>query len=282
MAIRHWAAAIAVAALFGAGPAHAAGPAERPDMLPDGVVAHGARDIAAVWLTGPTERYRHGALGDAIEASGLAVDMTDGRRLGFTLGPDSVFEDRVPRLYDLDGDGTDEILVVRSRQDRGAALAVLAVRDGTVRIVAETPPIGQPNRWLNPVGAADFDGDGRVEIALVRTPHIGGTLLLYRWRDGGLAEAYRAEGFSNHVLGTRELGLSAIVDADGDGVADLAVPSADRRSLRIVGFAGGRLRELAVFALPAPVADAITVEGSGLTVGLSGGRSHRVALPIAP
>jgi hypothetical protein len=32
--------------------------------------------------------------------------------------------------------------------------------------VAEADPIGIPFRWLNPVGAADFDGDGVPDIIL--------------------------------------------------------------------------------------------------------------------
>lgn len=256
--------------------------AERPDMLPDGVVAAGQHDVAFAWLTGPTERYRHGVLGDAIEASGLAVEMADGRRLAFELDAGSVFEDRYPRLYDLDGDGHDEILVVRSYLDRGAALAMLGVEDSRLTLKAETPAIGTANRWLNPVGAADFDGDGATEIALVRTPHIGGTLVLYRWRDGRLTEAHRAEGFSNHAIGTRELGLSAVIEANGDGVPDLAVPGADRRTLRIVTFADGRFRELASVTHTAPIASAIVPcdddGGRRLTYTLADGSRHETPL----
>ncbi len=256
--------------------------AERPDMLPDGVVIAGQRDIAFAWLTGPTERYRHGVLGDAIEASGLAVEMADGRRLAFELGPDSVFEDRYPRLYDLDGDGHDEILVVRSYLDRGASLAVLGVEGDRLALQAETPAIGTANRWLNPVGAADFDGDGATEIALVQTPHIGGTLRLYRWQDGRLTEAHRAEGFSNHAIGTRELGLSAVIEANGDGIPDLAIPGADRRTLRIVTFATGRFRELASVTHAAAIASAIVLRddegGRRLTYTLLDGSRHQSPL----
>jgi hypothetical protein len=270
---------MAVASLPAAG-------AERPGMLPDGVVAAGQRDVAFAWLTGPTERYRHGVLGDAIEASGLAVEMADGRRLAFELDAGSVFEDRYPRLHDLDGDGDDEILVVRSYLDRGAALAVLGIEGGRLTILAETPAIGTANRWLNPVGAADFDGDGMTEIALVRTPHIGGTLALYRWRDGRLAEAHRAEGFSNHAIGTRELALSAVIDANGDGIPDLAIPGADRKTLRIVTFAHGRFRELANMTHAAPIASAIVPRedenGRRLTYTLADGSRQETPLAGLP
>ena len=40
----------------------------RPEMLPDGIVSEGGKDISAAWLTGPTRRYDHGVLGDGVEA----------------------------------------------------------------------------------------------------------------------------------------------------------------------------------------------------------------------
>ena len=58
----------------------------------------------------------------------------------------------------------------------------------------------------------------------------------------------RARGFSNHAIGSRNLDLSALLDANGDGVTDMAVPDNRRETLRIVTFAGGRFRQLA--ALP--------------------------------
>jgi hypothetical protein len=39
-----------------------------------------------------------------------------------TLPEDSAFEDRQPRLADLDGDGRDEIVLVRSRRSKPASL----------------------------------------------------------------------------------------------------------------------------------------------------------------
>ena len=92
----------------------AAAGAVADDRLPDGIVTTGQRDIAAVWLIGPSDIYAHGVLGDAIEATGLRVKMADGGSLSFHLDGASVFEDRRARLADLDGDGGDEILVVRS------------------------------------------------------------------------------------------------------------------------------------------------------------------------
>jgi hypothetical protein len=242
-------------------------PAERrPAMLPDGLVARGTRNIAAAWLVGSTERYSHGVLGDAIEAEGVAVETADGRRLELLLAADSVFEDRYPRLADIDGDGDDEILVVRSYLDRGAALAVIKVKASGLAIVTETPALGRPNRWLTPVGAADFDGDGRIEVALVETPHIGGVLKLYRWQDGQLAPVVSLSGVSNHAIGLRALALAAVLDANGDGAPDLLIPDQSRRRLLVLTYASGRLAEIA--AIPHPhsiVTDfaAVDLDGDG-------------------
>ncbi len=216
-----------------------------PGILPDGVVASGQKNIRAAWLTGATGRYDHGVLGDAIEAQGVAVELSDGRRLELVLDEDSVFEDRLARIADVDGDGDDEVLAVLSYLDAGAALAIIKPGSDGLRIVAETSPIGIPNRWLNPIGVADFDADGRPEVALVTTPHIGGILKIYAFDGGDLKLEGTSRGYSNHSMGERELGKAAIVDANRDGTPDLALPGAWQRMLRVVTFKGGRFAELA-------------------------------------
>lgn len=222
-----------------------AGALSRPaGALPDGRPGLGVGELAIAWLTGPTTRYGHGVLGDAVEAGGLLVIAKDGRRFDLTLPDDSVFEDLKPRLADLDGDGCDEVVVVRSYVAAGAALAVLGVVGDALRLRAETPPIGRPYRWLNPLGAGDFDGDGRIELAYVETPHIGGILRIWRLEGGRLVELGSLGGFSNHAIGSRTLGLSALLDLDGDGSVELILPDAGRRRLRLISFAGGAFREL--------------------------------------
>ena len=214
------------------------------NMLPDGEIVRGGGAIRRVWLIGPTTRYGHGILGDAIEAAGLALETRQGRRLEFRLPPDSVFEDRRVRLVRLKPGGPERLLAIRSRLRQGAALSLFAVGKEKITLLAESEPFGRPNRWLNPVGVADFDGDGRREIAAVLTPHIGGTLTLYQKEGRRLVPKLWARGFSNHALGSRNLDLSAMLDANGDGVTDLAVPDDSRETLRIVTFAKGRFREL--------------------------------------
>jgi hypothetical protein len=233
-----------------------AGPSRRPlpeGALPDGRIAEGRRDIARAWLADPTGRYDHGVLGDAIEAGTVVIERRDRRRETVTLSPDAVFEDLQPRIANLGGDGGDKIVVVKSYLKRGSALAVIGERDGRFAVIAETPPIGAPHRWLNPAGIADFDGDGATDIALVRMPHALGRLELWSWRNGNLEKAAEVADVANHFIGSRALRMSAVADFDGDGHPDLAVPSFNRRELRIIGFAP-KARDIARIALPARAA----------------------------
>ena len=204
-------------------------PLPSADALPDALVAQGSRNIRRAWLTQPTDRYPHGVLGDRIEAAGIRVELANGQQIDFQLGADAVFEDRYPRLTDLDGDGQDEIVVVKSYLDRGASIAVFGIRDGQLALLAETPPVGSPNRWLNPAGFPDLDGDGKLEIAVVITPHIGGTLQVYRYADGGLTPIWSLSGVSNHRLGSRELAMAAVTDLNKDGRHELIIPADGRQ-----------------------------------------------------
>jgi len=214
------------------------------DAIPHSRAAAGKRDIQLAWLAGPTRRYGHGVLGDAIEAGELRVRTSGGDTLKHVLAAEFVFEDLTPRIVDVDGDGRDEILLVRSHRDFGAAVVLLGIRGGRLLVIAESPPIGVANRWLNPVGVADFDGDGRNEVAVVETPHIGGKLVLYRPDGAVLREVGRYPGFSNHIIGSTVLDMAVVLDFDRDGVKDVLLPTRDRLALDVVSFPGGKFRRL--------------------------------------
>ena len=258
-------------------------PTETParDGIPGGVIARAdGAGIVEAWYAEPTTRYDHGILGDSIEGGALVVVDDAGRRHEVTLDAGHVFEDLTPRIADIDGDGRNDVVTIRSGLDAGAAIAVYAVPDSALVEIAGIPEIGLTHRWLNVAGMADFTGDGRLDIALVKTPHIGGRLEIWSFADGALHQVAAANGFSNHAIGSTELGLSAVADVNGDGVADLALPDNSRSALRIVSAAGGELREIAGVGLPGQVATAIGALAAGEDVvflaGLQDGRLVQV------
>lgn len=259
--------------------------ANDPDALPDAELVEGKGKIRKAWLIKPTTRYSHGVLGDAIEAGGLRVELDDGSQLSLELPLNSVFEDRYPRLVDMDDDGVDEIVLVRSYLELGAALSIVKLSHGELRILVQTKPIGKAHRWLNPIGCADLDGDGRQEIAIVETPHIGGILKVYEHDDWSLTEEYRLEGFSNHKIGSRNLRQSALLDINGDGLAELLVPDEGMRDLRVISLANKRIKELERIRHDSDITTeimTIDVDGDGdldVTYGLADGRRVELLLP---
>jgi hypothetical protein len=228
---------------------------EHSGMLPGTRSQRGTGDLREVWLAEPTERYRHDIFERPGTAASILARTASGRVVQYSAPPDAVIEDRLPRL--VKAWGQDAVLTVQSSSTGGAAVLLLGIADNRLRRLAESAPIGTPQRWLNPIGVADFDGDGEAEVAAVVTPHIGGWLTLYRRAGERLTAVQREPGFSNHAIGTDELELAAMLDANGDRVMDLAVPGAERRTLRVVTFAGGQFRELQRIGHSAPITSAV-------------------------
>ena len=157
--------------------------------------------IKSAKFSEPTTRYAHGVLGDDIEYGALEIRVeNNGAEVlkKVTLPLNRVFEDIKPRLIDLTGDGALEVVVVESQADTGAQLSVY---DAKGQKLAATPHIGQANRWLAPIGAADFDGDGHIEIAYIDRPHLAKTLRLWRFKNGQLRQVAALEGLTNHKIG---------------------------------------------------------------------------------
>jgi hypothetical protein len=183
--------------------------------------------ITAASYDGPTDRYPHGVLGDAIEHTTLVLTLDTGAERRFTLPETMVFEDTTPRLADVTGDGRAEVIVVESSLTKGARLAVYT-SEGRL---ASTPHIGQPNRWLAPLGAADIDGDGAIEIAYVDRPHLAKTLRLVRLDGRDLIETASLRGVTNHRIGWDYIlggirtctGRPEIILSTGDFLVNLSV-----------------------------------------------------------
>ena len=157
--------------------------------------------IASAWYDGATDRYRHGVLGDAIEPSILSVTDSKGCTVTTELSEEHVFEDLAPRLANLDGKPGDEVITIRSHQSYGAQVAVYQLIDNKLEVLASTSYIGTANRWLAPVGIADFNNDGNMDIAFVDRPHLAKVLRVWSYRDRELVQVASKSGYSNHKIG---------------------------------------------------------------------------------
>lgn len=232
----------------------------RPGQLPGSRITRGEQNIAAAWLAEPTARYDHGVLGDALEAARLVVETISGKTLVHELPESRVFEDLHPRLVDLNDDGKDEILLVETDARRGASLVVYGATNENIARISMTPFLGQSHRWLNPLGVGDFDADGRLDIALVATPHIGGRLRLYRTTAPTLTQFAEAAGVSTHSIGSTELELGRVVhNADRDRVL---LPDQFHKSLLLLEWTPRGIRQLARQVLPAAIVTSLQPTGS--------------------
>lgn len=186
-------------------------------------------------LAGPdATRYRHGVLGDGIEATALLLLERHALEplAQLHLPAPFVFEDIAPRPVAWRGQRG--LLTVRSGPD-GAQLAIVAPsrgRGGQLALAALGPSLG-PQRWLAP----STDG---VRLLAVHTPHIGGVLHRYRTDGDRLAGDVVAQQVTNHEIGQRDLDVSAWFGSRW------IVQAQDRRALRVFDLerANGQPREV--------------------------------------
>jgi hypothetical protein len=260
-------------------------PLASANRLADSHVVPGTKDLAWVWLGSPTPRYPHAALGSIFHAATLHVTLAgqavQASTLVYELPLRKVFEDLLPRLIDLDGDGRDEIILVESDLSNGSSLVVLGVRQlpiagkaGQANVIVElarSNPTGSTFRWLNPVGAADFDGDGVLDLASVTTPHIGGVLTLYHFKPPHLLAFAKAMDVSNHRMGDVEQQMAVVVLQAGLRPTVL-VPDMKLQALHALRWdAPGKWTELAdAVPMPFTIARMFAVK-DGACVGLADG-----------
>lgn len=227
------------------------------DVLPDARPLQTDLDGAGngghlVVLAGPdAERYRHGVLGDAVEATRVCLlerhSLTVLRELA--LDAPHVFEDIAPRRVRLGS--RDGLLTVQSGP-RGAQLALVdadPAAPASLRVAARGPALGTVNRWLSPTT------DGRHWLA-VHTPHIGGVLHEYRQQGGRLHASRIRDGVSNHRIGARQLDLGAWQGQQ------LLLPVQDRQRMMLLDGRAGwqRVRE---WQVPSRVTATASLGASG-------------------
>jgi hypothetical protein len=115
--------------------------------------------------------------------------------------------------FDADGDGRLDILVLR-----GASAPVLLLGDGKGGYRAKEGAFPRPDFTATAVAAADYDGDGGLDVLLSGT---AGSALYRNDGKGGFSDATAAAG-----LPPRRGGRAAFLDADSDGHPDLFLTGA--------------------------------------------------------
>ncbi len=206
-----------------------------PDARPIQVDLEGALasadDGQIAVLAGPNDqRYRHGVLGDAVEATRVLYlerhSLEPLRTL--SLPEPHVFEDVALRPVKW-MQGTTErtgLLTMRSAS-QGAQLCVVTASTSAskaLEIAALGAPIGTANRWMS----ATTDGE---RMVAVHTPHIGGVFHAYKRVDEGAKTSLVAtrlhSDVSTHAINSRIVDLTVWLDRN------LVMPSQDLQSLHV-------------------------------------------------
>lgn len=205
------------------------------DVLPDArILSDGAGRLMV--LSTPSKSYPHSIMGDALEATGItiidtAVDPVTLQEIKVATG--DVIECLSPIWTDIDGDSQREIIVTQSNAESGSRIVVYGI-DG--KVLAQGEPIGQGFRWIHQVAVGQFIEGGALEIAAVRTPHIGGVVQIYALEGDQLVVVDSLSGYSSHRIGSRNLDGALAGDFNGDGLIELVVPDQAQTNLHGIQF----------------------------------------------
>ena len=188
-------------------------------------------------LSDPTTRYIHGVLGDAFEAGSIGVLEAgrDGYDVSGRIRPESggTFEALAP-LWFRPGGGDEELLAITESTEREGSR--ISVYSPSGALVAAGPFVGEPQSWRHLVVAGPFGPDGEVELAAVRTPHVGGPVEFYSLdrQNGELRLAASGGEYRSHTIYSRNLDAARAGDLDGDRSWELLLPDASYTALEAV------------------------------------------------
>lgn len=155
------------------------------------------QDKVAIFANPDNQTYRHGVLGDDIEARSLYVLKSD--TLANAFSPihlkNQVFEHNQVQIQN------NQLATVIAGAGNGAKVVLFDSETG--KQIAESSPLPS-NRWQSPFA---FNG----QWYSVQMPHIIGKLVRYQLNDIHLNEKTLAESLSNHAMGSYDTQLAVHV-----------------------------------------------------------------------
>jgi hypothetical protein len=256
----------------------------RPAVNSDGLIA--------LYIGATNQRYVHGILGDNFEGAALVVIRLTDTQFGVIarvdLEGEDVYEGLAPFWADVNGDGSADLVTTVSNSTEGTRIRVYLF-DGE-QIIGEVagPAAGQGGRWRHALAWGPFGPGGENQLVAVLTPHVNGTVEFYRYNAEAqtLDVVAQQAGYTSHVIGTINLDMAVGGDFNGDGQAEIVLPSQDRT--RIVGLQNTVEGVREMWSLPVNgrlvtnVCAVTTPEGAlSLAYGTDDGRL-RIWLPDAP
>ena len=224
-------------------------------------------------LTDPTNEYAHGVLGDGLEAKSATIVSENGEILSKILAPaDMVFEAIMPIWADINQDGVREMIITASNAQVGAQILVYQL-DGT--LIARSKPIGTGYRWRNQATIAPFGPNGELELVNVITPHLLGKVEFLQLSGDQLVRVAEITGYTSHVIGTRNLDMVLTGDLDGDGLAEVLLPTQDLTALGIIKHTESGAEAIAELPLDGPLSSNLagieTSQGLAIAAGTENG-----------
>jgi len=110
----------------------------------------------------------------------------------------------------------------------------------------------------------------------VITPHLTGSLRLYRLSGSTLDEVARVDGYTNHIIGSRDLDLARVVK--GRHGLQIVIPTLDRRALALLSFKGGSATLLVQKAVSSRIIGLGIVKEGMAPVRLENGERVKISL----
>lgn len=177
-------------------------------------------------LTDPTTEYKHGVLGDTIEAKTLSI--IEGINIDVINFSPQVFEGLYPLVADVNGDGEKEIITTLSGNGAGAQIVVYSQTG--VRLVST---LALPSGWRHVLTVAPFGPNREIELVDISKPHVLREVEFFQYRESTLVKVASIQGYSTHKIGSRNLKIFEVAEIDGRYL--LLVPTADFRSVAAIG-----------------------------------------------